>query len=146
MQSDIWFIFFNKTYITYTINLLLKYLTLGDFSYQSTIINGWLKTFLWSQASKVIQSYSTNLVGYGLIFLISHFIWALSLMFLFSGRGYWQELVESTLWAHEKVGILFSIHPRALSITQGRSANSAHYLLGGMSSTWAPTTSRLISV
>ena len=28
-----------------------------------------------------------------------HFVWAFSLMFLFSGRGYWQELIESIAWA-----------------------------------------------
>jgi photosystem I P700 chlorophyll a apoprotein A1 len=28
-------------------------------------------------------------------FLGAHFIWAFSLMFLFSGRGYWQELSQS---------------------------------------------------
>uniref|UniRef100_A0A251VES0 Putative photosystem I PsaA/PsaB n=1 Tax=Helianthus annuus TaxID=4232 RepID=A0A251VES0_HELAN len=29
------------------------------------------------------------------------FVWAFSLMFLFSGRGYWQELIESIVWAHK---------------------------------------------
>ena len=33
--------------------------------------------------------------AYGLMFLGAHFVWAFSLMFLFSGRGYWQELIES---------------------------------------------------
>jgi photosystem I P700 chlorophyll a apoprotein A1 len=49
-------------------------------------------------------------------------------MFLFSGRGYWQELIESILWSHNK---LKAIQPRALSITQGRAVGVAHYLLGG---------------
>jgi photosystem I P700 chlorophyll a apoprotein A1 len=51
---------------------------------------------LWAQ-SQVIQSYGSALSAYGLIFLGAHFIWAFSLMFLFSGRGYWQELIESIL-------------------------------------------------
>jgi hypothetical protein len=40
---------------------------------------------------KVIQSYGSALSAYGLIFLGAH-IWAFSLMFLFSGRGYWQRI------------------------------------------------------
>ena len=41
-------------------------------------------------------------------------------MFLFSGRGYWQELIESIVWAHNKIKVAPAIQPRALSITQGR--------------------------
>ena len=41
-------------------------------------------------------------------------------MFLFSGRGYWQELIESIVWAHNKLNFAPAIQPRALSITQGR--------------------------
>jgi photosystem I P700 chlorophyll a apoprotein A1 len=37
-------------------------------------------------------------------------------MFLFSGRGYWQELIESILWSHNKLKVVRL--PRALSITQ----------------------------
>ena len=58
---------------------------------------------MWSQASQVIQSYGTSTAGYGLVFLAGHFFWAFSLMFLFSGRGYWQELIESILWFHGKI-------------------------------------------
>jgi hypothetical protein len=38
-------------------------------------------------------------------FLGAHFVWAFSLMFLFSGRGYWQELIESIVWAHNKLKV-----------------------------------------
>ena len=55
-----------------------------------------LRNLLWSEASQVIQSY------------------ALSLMFLFSGRAYWQELIESILWSHHKLKIIPHIQPRAL--------------------------------
>ena len=74
-------------------------------------VNGWLRDFLWSQASQVIQSYGSATSAYGLIFLGAHFIWAFSLMFLFSGRGYWQELIESVVWAHNKLklALLFSL-------------------------------------
>jgi photosystem I P700 chlorophyll a apoprotein A1 len=57
-------------------------------------------------------------------------------MFLFSGRGYWQELIESIVWAHNKLNFLL-IQPRALSITQGRAVGLTHYLLGGIGTTWA---------
>jgi len=58
-------------------------------------------------------------------------------MFLFSGRGYWQELIESIVWAHNKLKVAPAIQPRALSITQGRAVGVAHYLLGGIVTTWA---------
>lgn len=50
-------------------------------------------------------------------------------MFLYSGRGYWQELIESILWAHHKLKILPHIQPRALSISQGRAVGFIHYFL-----------------
>ncbi|KAL5697076.1 hypothetical protein ACHQM5_031081 [Ranunculus cassubicifolius] len=46
-------------------------------------------------------------------FLGAHFVWAFSLMFLFSGRGYWQELIESIVWAHNKLKVAPAIQPRA---------------------------------
>jgi photosystem I P700 chlorophyll a apoprotein A1 len=67
-------------------------------------------------------------------------------MFLFSGRGYWQELIESIVWAHNKVKVAPSIQPRALSITQGRAVGLAHYLLGGIGTTWSFFLARIISV
>ena len=54
---------------------------------------------LWSQSSQVIQSYGSPSAAYGLMFLGAHFVWAFSLMFLFSGRGYWQSVWVSQ--AHE---------------------------------------------
>jgi photosystem I P700 chlorophyll a apoprotein A1 len=79
------------------------------FAQSANTINGWLRDFLWAQSSQVIQSYGSALSAYGLVFLGAHFIWAFSLMFLFSGRGYWQELIESIVWAHNKlkVGSIF---------------------------------------
>ncbi|MFN3362036.1 MAG: photosystem I core protein PsaA, partial [Pseudanabaenaceae cyanobacterium] len=82
-------------------------------------------------------SYGSALSAYGLIFLGAHFVWAFSLMFLFSGRGYWQELIESIVWAHNKLRFAPAIQPRALSIVQGRAVGLAHYLLGGIATTWA---------
>jgi photosystem I P700 chlorophyll a apoprotein A1 len=103
----------------------------------SVTVNGWLRDFLWAQASSVIQTYGTSSAAYGLIFLGAHFTWAFSLMFLFSGRGYWQELIESLLWAHGRLRLTPRLTPRALSITMGRGVGVAHYLLGGIGTTWA---------
>jgi len=126
MQSDVW------------------NMTGGDYSASSTTINAWLRNLLWSQAAQVIQSYSTSLSGYGLIFLGAHFIWAFSLMFLYSGRGYWQELIESIVWAHHKLKIVPHIQPRALSISQGRAVGLTHYIVGGISCTWSFFISRML--
>merc|ERR1712161_160384 len=87
MQSDVWG--------TLAPDGSISHITGGNFAKSSITINGWLRDFLWSQASQVIQSYGSPSSAYGLIFLGAHFIWAFSLMFLFSGRGYWQELIES---------------------------------------------------
>nr|YP_009295295.1 photosystem I P700 apoprotein A1 [Dasya binghamiae]AOH77307.1 photosystem I P700 apoprotein A1 [Dasya binghamiae] len=138
MQSDVWGSISKEGTISH--------ITGGNFAQSAITINGWLRDFLWAQASQVIQSYGSALSAYGLIFLGAHFIWAFSLMFLFSGRGYWQELIESIVWAHNKIKVAPSIQPRALSITQGRAVGLAHYLLGGIGTTWAFFLARIISV
>ena len=138
MQSDVWG--------TVGTDGTVTHITGGNFSQSAITINGWLRDFLWAQASQVIQSYGSALSAYGLIFLGAHFIWAFSLMFLFSGRGYWQELIESIVWAHNKLHLAPAIQPRALSITQGRAVGLAHYLLGGIGTTWAFFLARIISV
>ena len=137
MQSDVWGI--------YNIpNQKIMHISIGDFSVNSSTINGWLRNFLWSQAAQVIQSYGTYISGYGFIFISAHLIWAFSLMFLYSGRGYWQELIESILWAHHKFKIMPYIQPRALSISQGRAVGFIHYTLGGVGCTWAFFISRMV--
>nr|YP_009745179.1 photosystem I P700 apoprotein A1 [Halymenia maculata]QIG87189.1 photosystem I P700 apoprotein A1 [Halymenia maculata] len=138
MQSDVWG--------SVSQSGTISHITGGNFAQSAITINGWLRDFLWAQASQVIQSYGSALSAYGLIFLGAHFVWAFSLMFLFSGRGYWQELIESIVWAHNKVKVAPSIQPRALSITQGRAVGVAHYLLGGIGTTWAFFLARIISV
>mmetsp|Transcript_7507 Transcript_7507/g.16795 ORF Transcript_7507/g.16795 Transcript_7507/m.16795 type:complete len:732 (+) Transcript_7507:1373-3568(+) len=138
MQSDVWG--------TVSSAGKVSHITGGNFANSALTVNGWLRDFLWSQASQVIQSYGSALSAYGLIFLGAHFIWAFSLMFLFSGRGYWQELIESIVWAHNKLKLAPAIQPRALSITHGRAAGLAHYLLGGIGTTWSFFFARIISV
>ncbi|GAB4211603.1 MAG: photosystem I core protein PsaA [Synechococcales cyanobacterium] len=129
MQSDIWG--------TVGADGSITHITGGNFAASAVNINGWLRDFLWAQAVQVINSYGSGLSAYGLLFLGAHFIWAFSLMFLFSGRGYWQELIESIVWAHNKLKLGPAIQPRALSIIQGRAVGVAHYLLGGIVTTWA---------
>ena len=128
MQSDVWG------------------LTGGNFANSSITINGWLRDFLWAQASQVLTSYGQSISMYGLMFLGAHFIWAFSLMFLFSGRGYWQELFESIVWAHNKLKVAPTIQPRALSITQGRAVGVTHFLVGGIATTWAFFHARLFGL
>jgi photosystem I P700 chlorophyll a apoprotein A1 len=124
----------------------VSHITRGNFGQSANTINGWLRDFLWAQSSQVIQSYGSALSAYGLVFLGAHFVWAFSLMFLFSGRGYWQELIESIVWAHNKLKVAPAIQPRALSITQGRAVGVAHYLFGGICTTWSFFLARIISV
>nr|AKI29326.1 photosystem I P700 apoprotein A1 [Selaginella uncinata] len=138
MQSDVWGSVNDQGIVTH--------ITGGNFAQSSITINGWLRDFLWAQASQVIQSYGSSLSAYGLLFLGAHFVWAFSLMFLFSGRGYWQELIESVVWAHNKLRVAPAIQPRALSIVQGRAVGVAHYLLGGIATTWAFFLARIIAV
>ncbi|MEG3837470.1 photosystem I core protein PsaA [Microcoleus sp. AT3-A2] len=138
MQSDVWG--------TVSPDGTISHITGGNFAQSAITINGWLRDFLWAQASQVIQSYGSALSAYGLMFLAGHFVFAFSLMFLFSGRGYWQELIESIVWAHNKLKVAPSIQPRALSIIQGRAVGVAHYLLGGIVTTWAFFLARIISV
>ena len=129
MQSDIWG--------TVNPDGTIEHITGGNFAASAININGWLRDFLWAQSVQVINSYGSALSAYGLLFLGAHFVWAFSLMFLFSGRGYWQELIESIVWAHNKLKVAPAIQPRALSIIQGRAVGVAHYLLGGIVTTWA---------
>jgi photosystem I P700 chlorophyll a apoprotein A1 len=120
MQSDVW-----GSYSQHITGLLEVLLPLVSVSSSNSI--------LW---------YNTR----PLIFIGAHFVWALSLMFLFSGRGYWQELIESILWAHHKLKIVPSVQARSLSITQGRAVGLVHYLLGGIGCTWAFIISRMVAI
>ncbi|MGB8699793.1 MAG: photosystem I core protein PsaA [Thermosynechococcaceae cyanobacterium] len=138
MQSDVWG--------TVGSDGSVSHLAGGNFAQSAITINGWLRDFLWAQSSQVLNSYGSEFSAYGLMFLGAHFIWAFSLMFLFSGRGYWQELIESIVWAHNKLKVGPAIQPRALSIIQGRAVGVAHYLLGGIATTWAFFHAHILSV
>ena len=135
MQSDIWCLSLTSNR---DIGSRTTYLTWREYGVESVRVNGWLRNYLWSEATQVIQSYRRDgISGYTYIFLSSHFIWSFSLMYLYSGRAYWEELIESILWGHTKIKITPNIQPRALSITQGRAVGLCHYLLGGVGCTWS---------
>jgi photosystem I P700 chlorophyll a apoprotein A1 len=137
MQSDVWGIYIKP-------KASFIHISSSDYSLHSAFINGWLRNFLWSSSAQGIQSYATSISGYGLIFILDHFVWAFSLMFLYSGRGYWQEFIESILWAHHTLKIIPHIQPRALSISQGRAVGFIHYVVGGVGCTWAFVISRMV--
>jgi len=51
-----------------------------------------------------------NLAVWAWMFLFAHLVWATGFMFLISWRGYWQELIETLVWAHERTPLAkFSI-------------------------------------
>ena len=58
MQSDVWGSISDQAVVTH--------ITGGNFAQSSITINGWLREFLWAQASQVIQSYGSSLSAYGL--------------------------------------------------------------------------------
>uniref|UniRef100_A0A251SR83 Putative photosystem I PsaA/PsaB n=1 Tax=Helianthus annuus TaxID=4232 RepID=A0A251SR83_HELAN len=122
MQSDVWGSISDQGVVTH--------ITGGNFAQSSITINGWLRDFLWAQASQVIQSYGSSLSAYGLFFL----------------GAYFQELIESIVWAHNKLKVAPATQPRALSIVQGRAVGVTHYLLGGIATTWAFFLARIIVV
>ena len=138
MQSDVW------AFISDIPGVKIMQMTSGDFSVNGTSINAWFRNFLWSGAGAVIQAYATSISAYGFIFMSAHFIWAFSLMFLYTGRGYWQELIESILWCHHKFGVMPVIQAHALGISQGRAVGFIHYTLGGVGCTWAFFISRMV--
>ena len=52
-------------------------------------------------------------------------------MFLISWRGYWQELIETLVWAHDRLPIaLWSEKPVALTIVQARFVGLIHFTVG----------------
>jgi photosystem I P700 chlorophyll a apoprotein A2 len=100
---------------------------------------GWMVSYLSSGSDLVVNGYSP--VGeFGIdstwcwMFLFGHLVWATSFMFLISWRGYWQELIETLVWAHERTPLanafVWRDSPVALSIVQGRLVGLAHFAAG----------------
>ena len=110
----------------------------GQFNESSNYIMGWLRDYLWLNSSPLINGYNpfgmNNLSVWAWMFLFGHLIWATGFMFLISWRGYWQELIETLVWAHERTPLANLIRwrdkPVALSIVQARLVGLIHFTVG----------------
>ena len=108
------------------------------FNESSTYIMGWLRDYLWLNSSPLINGYNPFGMNaqavWAWMFLFGHLIWATGFMFLISWRGYWQELIETLVWAHERTPIANLVRwkdkPIALSIVQARLVGLAHFAIG----------------
>ena len=110
----------------------------AQFNESSTYLMGWLRDYLWQYSAPLINGYNpygtNNLSVWAWIFLFGHLVWATGFMFLISWRGYWQELIETLVWAHERTPLANLVRwkdkPVALSIVQGRLVGLAHFTIG----------------
>ena len=110
----------------------------NQFNESSTYIMGWLRDYLWLNSSQLINGYNPfgmNSLGvWAWSFLFGHLIYATGFMFLISWRGYWQELIETIAWAHERTPIANVVRwkdkPVALSIVQARLVGVVHFSVG----------------
>jgi photosystem I P700 chlorophyll a apoprotein A2 len=110
----------------------------GQFDESSNYIMGWLRDYLWLNSSPLINGYNpfgmNNLSVWSWMFLFGHLIWATGFMFLISWRGYWQELIETLVWAHERTPLANLVRwrdkPVALSIVQARLVGLVHFTVG----------------
>ncbi|MBE9159627.1 photosystem I core protein PsaB [Nodosilinea sp. LEGE 06152] len=110
----------------------------AQFNENSTYLMGWLRDYLWLNSSQLINGYNpygmNNLAVWAWMFLFGHLVWATGFMFLISWRGYWQELIETLVWAHERTPLANLVRwkdkPVAMSIIQGRVVGLAHFTVG----------------
>lgn len=110
----------------------------AQFNESSTYLMGWLRDYLWLNSAQLINGYNVfgmnNLSVWAWMFLFGHLVWATGFMFLISWRGYWQELIETLVWAHERTPLANLVRwkdkPVAMSIVQGRLIGLAHFSVG----------------
>jgi photosystem I P700 chlorophyll a apoprotein A2 len=110
----------------------------AQFNESSTYLMGWFRDYLWLNSSQLINGYnpfgSNNLAVWSWMFLFGHLVWATGFMFLISWRGYWQELIETIVWAHQRTPLANLVgwrdKPVALSIVQARVVGLAHFTIG----------------
>jgi photosystem I P700 chlorophyll a apoprotein A2 len=110
----------------------------AQFNESSTYLMGWFRDYLWLNSSQLINGYnpfgSNNLAVWAWMFLFGHLVWATGFMFLISWRGYWQELIETIVWAHQRTPLANLVgwrdKPVALSIVQARVVGLAHFTVG----------------
>jgi photosystem I P700 chlorophyll a apoprotein A2 len=110
----------------------------AQFNESSNYIMGWLRDYLWLNSSPLINGYKpmcmNKLAVWAWIFLFAHLVWATGFMFLISWLGYWQELIETLVWAHERTPLANLVRwrdkPVALSIVQARLVGLVHFTVG----------------
>ena len=110
----------------------------AQFNESSTYLMGWFRDYLWANSAQLINGYNpygvNNLSVWAWMFLFGHLVWATGFMFLISWRGYWQELIETIVWAHERTPLANLVRwkdkPVAMSIVQGRVIGLAHFTVG----------------
>ncbi|NEO42379.1 MAG: photosystem I core protein PsaB [Moorea sp. SIOASIH] len=110
----------------------------AQFNENSTYLMGWFRDYLWANSAPLINGYSpfgtNNLSVWAWMFLLAHLVWATGFMFLISWRGYWQELIETLVWAHERTPLANLVSwkdkPVALSIVQARLVGLTHFTVG----------------
>ncbi len=110
----------------------------ATFNENSTYLMGWFRDYLWANSAQLINGYNpygvNNLSVWAWMFLFGHLVWATGFMFLISWRGYWQELIETIVWAHERTPLANLVRwkdkPVALSIVQARVVGLAHFTVG----------------
>ncbi len=110
----------------------------AQFNESSTYLMGWLRDYLWLYSAQLINGYNpygmNNLAVWNWMFLFGHLVWATGFMFLIAWRGYWQELIETLVWAHERTPLANLVRwkdkPVALSIVQGWLTGLVHFTVG----------------
>ena len=110
----------------------------NQFNESSTYLMGWLRDYLWLNSSQLINGYNpfgmNSLSVWAWMFLFGHLVYATGFMFLISWRGYWQELIETLVWAHERTPLANLVRwndkPVALSIVQARLVGLVHFSVG----------------
>jgi photosystem I P700 chlorophyll a apoprotein A2 len=110
----------------------------AQFNENSTYLMGWFRDYLWGYSASLINGYNpygvNNLSVWAWMFLFGHLVWATGFMFLISWRGYWQELIETLIWAHERTPLANLVRwkdkPVALSIVQARLVGLVHFSVG----------------
>jgi len=110
----------------------------NQFNESSTYLMGWLRDYLWLNSSQLINGYNpfgmNSLSVWAWMFLFGHLVYATGFMFLISWRGYWQELIETLAWAHERTPLASLVRwrdkPVALSIVQARLVGLVHFTVG----------------
>jgi photosystem I P700 chlorophyll a apoprotein A2 len=109
----------------------------AQFNEGSTYLMGWFRDYLWQYSGPLVNGYNpfgtSNLAVWSWMFLFGHLAWAVSFMFLITWRGYWQELIETLMWAHENTPLSFGYpkdKPVALSIVQARLVGLTHFTVG----------------